>query len=206
MMHDTEMGPPEPTGVIGKWSRSPLCNMASVYRFSSLPVHHKETVAEHTFYVSTLSLILANDILERGFPVDTGLLLQRCAAHDLDESLTGDIIRPFKHSDPDLHRMLQVAADNAMRNRYATLPGGDVLHDAWREAKCSDTEGQILDFADVWSVYLFMYREVRLGNDFAVEKLRIIQRRVDEHDWETPITVYAFELSHEIGSLLEEVS
>lgn len=205
-MHDADMIQPEPVGIIERWSRSPLCNMASVFRFSALPVHHRESVAEHTFYVSILALILAQDLIKRELKVNTNVLLQRCIAHDLDESLTGDIIRPFKHSDPELHQRIQTAAEDEIGTQYAQLPGGKSIFKAWREAKSDDIEGRILDFADVWSVYLYFYREARLGNRFAKDKLVLIQERVTSHNWIHPINMYAFELSCEIGRLLEELS
>lgn len=195
-----------PEGIIGKWSRSPLCNMASVFRFSSLPVHHRESVAEHTYYVVHLAWVLAMDIQRRGTTVAFETLFARALVHDLDESLTGDIIRPFKHSSPELFEALTKGAREMFARRYQSLPGGTEVRDLWEGAKDNLLEGRIVDFADVWSVYLYLYREVMLGSIFAREKLKLIQSRVEGHNWIHPITSYAFELAEEIGRLLEEVT
>lgn len=193
------------TGIIQKWSQSPLGDMASVFRFSALPVHHRESVAEHTFYVSFFALVIARDCILRGCEVNVTILLQRCITHDLDESLTGDIIRPFKHSSPELRDLIHESASAEMAEQYSDLPGGTNIFTAWSEAKADGVEGLILEFADVWSIYMYLRREALLGNRFAQDKLHLIQTRMGEANWIYPVYTYAHELSVEVGELLEEL-
>lgn len=152
---------------VQKWSDSPWLRMAHIARFSSLPVLHKESVAEHSWFVCLFSLAIAKYIEEStGSRVDYSLLLQRAVLHDLDESLSGDFIRPFKYADAILRQHLDRVVSEGMAKALEGYPGEQQLHYFWKSAKRPDLEGFILSTADLWSVVQFAQREVRLGNSY----------------------------------------
>jgi len=189
--------------LLTKWMDSPMDRMALVYRYSSFPQHQRESVAEHTYFVMQLSWILAQHIEERendgdgATMIDYALLLEKGLFHDIDESITGDIIRPFKYSSMKLNEEMTRASIKVLEENYSELPGGgSILMDRWRTAKdLISLEGRIIDFADVWSVWLYLRREVALGNRAAATHLNIVAKRIENTDWHERIEPYASAMS-----------
>lgn len=189
--------------LLTRWMASPLPCMATVIRFSSFAFHHRESVAEHCFYVMFLSWVLAQHIQEMnnepmccgedtGVAIDYTKLLEKGLFHDLDESITGDIIRPFKYSSEDLRRELTLASVAAVEDQFASMPGGGpTTMLTWQSAKDDSIEGRIVDFADVWSVWLYLRREVDMGNRIAERKIALVAQRVDETKWHELVQPYA---------------
>jgi 5'-deoxynucleotidase len=72
--------------------------MSDVRRFSLIRLAHQENVMEHTAFVSLVGLLLAIEInaICPG-SVDLGAVALNAAAHDMDETVTGDIPRPTKY-------------------------------------------------------------------------------------------------------------
>jgi 5'-deoxynucleotidase YfbR-like HD superfamily hydrolase len=177
---------------IHDWSKSPLPSMSDVYRFSSLPVHNLESVAEHSFYVAALSYVFGLEMeIVLGEEINREVLLTRCIFHDIDESLTGDIIRPFKHSSDHVAATLAAAAMEAVDATYRKLSGGNAVACAWENAKDNTVEGHILGFADVWSVQLYLAKEFKLGNRYARAKLVLLVQRIEGWKWPDYIQPYA---------------
>lgn len=150
-----------------------------VYRFSSIPTHHRESVAEHCYFVSLYSLLMA-DAYERSqdpknfVSVDRGRLLQRCVLHDIDEALTGDFLRMFKYSSPELHNEIKKATCKLASKFFLILaPGTDKIiaqtyFDEWLSSKKEDIEGRIIAFVDLLTVVMYCVMEVRMGNRYLV--------------------------------------
>lgn len=61
----------------------------------------------------------------------------------------------------------------------------------WQSAKDDSIEGRIVDFADVWSVWLYLRREVDMGNRIAERKIALVAQRVDETKWHELVQPYA---------------
>lgn len=122
-------------------------------RYGTSLVLHPENVAEHSFYVGLYCFFIYR-WCKQGHPcpeISLEKLLTRALVHDLDEAWSGDLPRPFKHSDPELRRMLESVVSRFL---YAgvqeVLPGstgGDVIQ-AWSRGKDDSYEGLILTFAD----------------------------------------------------------
>ena len=74
-------------------------NLDKVIRFSAKGRIRDQTVAEHLYHTSLYAMIMADLEKQMGNEVDVEKLLRATLIHDLEESLTGDIIFDFKHSD-----------------------------------------------------------------------------------------------------------
>jgi len=139
-----------------------------VERWSSFHVMHKESVAEHSFFTAFYCLILGRWLQMEGHTINLGLLLGRAIMHDVDEAFSGDFIRSFKHSSPDLAAMLHEAAKAFHMQLCKRLTKHEnlrfSLHDYWVFAKHVDLEGRILAFADFLSVLSYALMERRVGN------------------------------------------
>lgn len=135
---------------------------AHVYRYSSRPVHRKEGVAEHIFYASFYSLVIAKFLIQKGIFVDLGKVLERAVVHDLDEALTGDFLRPVKYGDPAIKEGLDRLSRRFLSEISAQF--GVDLTNSWETAKDESLEGRILYLADLLCVVAYVHEEFLYGN------------------------------------------
>jgi 5'-deoxynucleotidase YfbR-like HD superfamily hydrolase len=185
-----------------------LSRLRHVHRFSSIFVLHKESVAEHCFFVATYALMIShwimwNPALHDKVKVNKGRLLEKCLIHDLDEARTGDFFRPFKYSSPEIKEILERGAFNEFnRIIYGIFPTDSApvsrraaLGEQWQTTKDLSWEGRIVAFADYLSVLSYMIGEVQCSNSTMLEN----------HD---TMRVYAESFDHEsydfIRPLVEE--
>jgi 5'-deoxynucleotidase YfbR-like HD superfamily hydrolase len=159
----------------------PIRRLHHVERFSSVPVLHAENVAEHSWLVAFICILIyqdqaAMDERSPGPPddlpcvfkdLDLGVVLPRAICHDISESMSGDIIRSFKYSSKQLAEAMRDADDkNTWRFTRELGPGGDQLYSYWRDAKSisGDRNCELLAFADVVAVVIKCAEEFWLGN------------------------------------------
>jgi 5'-deoxynucleotidase YfbR-like HD superfamily hydrolase len=155
--------------------REMLCGDADrlrfISRFSTCNVLHKESVAEHCFYVAFYALQIGHWVVDEAEGedlIDFTTLMGRALVHDIDESRTGDFYRPFKYSNPLLRDQLEKAADREVRGIFDRL--WDTYHPKnlteahWRAAKNPDREGCIVAFADFLAVLSYMWTEIQVAN------------------------------------------
>lgn len=153
-----------------------------VRRFSTCLRATDETVAEHCYYVATYSFFIAQS-LQRKNPdlhINWKMLLSRGIFHDLEESLSGDMPRPFKHSSPELLHAIELATKHAVSEAISSVVDNSMNHEEiflyWSLAKSNDLEGNILHFADYLSVLAYVAQEVRSGNTYFVEHAESMYR------------------------------
>lgn len=151
--------------ITGKISR-----MSHVTRYSSVAVIRRENVAEHSWWVAFISLLIGEDLHQHrgtwGHPtVDLERMLIRALVHDLSECVSGDIIRTFKYSDPALTAAINAADELSIRDLAEDLgSAGNTITDAWRNSKDESIEGDIVRFADMAVVAFYCREEDRTGN------------------------------------------
>ena len=175
---------------IREWSTGPWLRLAHIDRYSSIPVLKKESVAEHSFFTALYAYVLA---LQTGANVND--VLARAVVHDLDEALTGDFIRPFKYSSPDLKKILHESVDYALTRALAGYSIGHIIKLKWCKAKDDSLEGQIVHLADLWSVVVYARREYILGNNFARSILDEVATWLASADWCKALAPYAQAIS-----------
>lgn len=107
-------------------------------------VSEAESVADHTFGVAFVSLLLC-ELVER--PVDRAKVLTVALLHDLPESATGDVPRPAAAHFPAGAK--REAESSALSELLRTLPAGDQWRSWWREfEEGSSPEGRLVRDAD----------------------------------------------------------
>lgn len=138
-------------------------------RYGTSLVLHPENVAEHSFYVGLYCFFIYRWCKQR-HPcpeIELEKLLTRALVHDLDEAWSGDLPRPFKHSDPELRRMLEGVVSRFLHSGVReVLPGltSEIVIAAWAGGKDDSYEGLILTFADFLSVVSHMAVESSFTN------------------------------------------
>jgi len=104
---------------------------------------------------------------------DTSEVIKRALIHDLEESITGDILYPLKHENSDeLTNMLRTVADKIVENQlFSELPFGvrQYYIKLWRFSKDNTKEGRLVEAIDKFEIVLFCLEEMEIGNPSIVE-------------------------------------
>lgn len=145
--------------------------LSQVNRYSAVPVLRYENVAEHLFYVSFYSMMLARDLQARGYEVDVGLAVQKALLHDFEESISGDIIRTFKYNSMELKNIIDETSKKVFKETLERNSPriSKELFKIWLNAKDNTLEGKIVAFADLLSVISYCDEEIRKGNSYMYE-------------------------------------
>lgn len=128
--------------------------IAHIERYSNKPNMFKESVAEHSFYVSYYSLVFGRFLVKKGYKVNFGKLLARAIVHDFEENFTGDLLAPFKHRLDVGDEINKVARERMLKDDYSL----------WENAKDGSIEGKIISFADKFCVVVKCVEEISSGN------------------------------------------
>lgn len=147
-----------------------LTRLRFVFRFSSVFVLHKESVAEHSFFVALYSYFIGKHVIDSGCKssVDFEKLMTKALIHDIDECRTGDFLRTFKYSSPEVKLAIEVGASNQLHDLMTTIDVGaetkkEVMYE-WQYAKDDSIEGRIVAFSDFIAVLSYMLQEINCSN------------------------------------------
>jgi len=141
-----------------------LGKLSTTNRFSNSKLINPESVLEHTAYVSLLCLFIARKLEDAGEVINYIALYEKALLHDIEESLSGDVITPTKYANSSLSKALKeyelICADKVLKN----LPGyPDTLY-RWRESK-DERAGFIVRVADKLAVVYKLEQEIlQFGN------------------------------------------
>jgi len=147
-------------------------------RFTTIPVNIRENVAEHSYWVALYALMIDRD----ANPDDdslVGAITVHALTHDLAECITGDVVRTFKYSTPELKKAIDKAEDKMLGG---LPPMVQALYPLWERMtgypKTVDGPEKlgyvkaVIKAADFLSLFQYLNREVLRGNheiaDFVV--------------------------------------
>ena len=141
-----------------------------VQRIQQFPRLFPQSVAEHTFGVVFIGRLLAemyNSEVREEDRISVETVMTRCLFHDFQEALTGDIAYPIAKR---LGASLAEVEEELISERYSTsdMDYGDKLKD-------DTVEGEIVDFADEFELYLTVKEEVEAGNKRMIELVDICE-------------------------------
>jgi len=155
--------------VIDHLVTSDVRRLNHIRRYSSYPIIRQENVAEHLFWVTYSSYLIALDIKNytAGITVDMDALMEKAMLHDLEESQTGDVVRTFKYHSPETRTLMnQTAIGLISKFLTDTLPKQVAEHviSRLKVSKDESLEGQIVALADLLAVLTYGREELLLGN------------------------------------------
>lgn len=160
---------------------------AVVKRWSIIWSHSPDTIASHTFMVQIYALLLARLIgWNVGNPRALYTLIVECIYHDLDETVSGDIVGVVKshiidarrYSDFVSSRMDATLASVVNLRAEARDEGREYIHEARR----------IIKAADRLDALLFMFTEVMTGNHIIGQRIQSGLKKLAESWEELPAT------------------
>ena len=158
-----------------KSSSGDIRRMASVWRYSSIPICVPENVSDHSYWVMLYSVMIHKEVVsqlttseetEKYARNDVLLaILLKALIHDAPESVTGDIVRPFKYSSAELKNAID-QAEEKLSNQLLPKSVLDIMNSATDVSSKADFwyVESIVKAADFMSLYQFMRREVLRGN------------------------------------------
>jgi len=144
-----------------------LSGLSGTDRFSNAKLIHRESVLEHTGGVSLTCYLLCRELESIAIgSIDPKEVMYRAAIHDVEELLTGDLPRVFKHRNQETKAMFKQLGNDAMDrivNDLDLISRGFVLDD-YDRAK-DGAEGLIVAIADCLAVVYKVHEEsVERGN------------------------------------------
>lgn len=155
-----------PDGLPGFFER--LRNMSAIRRFGTLPSAHHDSVANHSYDVAVLAMMIADHEGDTTLSVEK--ILRKALWHDFEETIVSDIPHPIKHryQGGRLGKLLEEIVDTVLENEaFHELPSA-MAHryaaDA-RDAK-REREGEVVAAADAMDLVIVATREIKLGNRY----------------------------------------
>lgn len=159
-------------------------NLGKVIRFSNQMRIKDESVAEHCYHMALYAMILADIEESFGNKIDTEKILRSCLLHDLEESMTGDILHGFKYSDPELLKNLKKMGAEFYKKIISNLPEkiSNEYIKIWENSKSDDIEGKIVEAADKIEALIYSIEEYSLGNKNFKTKIDGITKLLENMD------------------------
>lgn len=186
-----------------------LFTMSNIQRYSWAKILIKETLAEHSYYVSVLADLITEDIVKR-YPtkeIDRLAVLRFALYHDYEEVYTGDIVTPVKYKNEEFRKLLEQlwtvllnegVTENFLDNEHI----GNRIRESnseYEAKKDKDLENRIVKFADILQSLSYVVTEVNLGNTYMEEPVkRIVKTMITKYGSTTYFRPY-------IKSLLEVI-
>ncbi|MBD0382793.1 5'-deoxynucleotidase [Paenibacillus sedimenti] len=154
-----------------------LYRLKYIDRWSLMWNMRRDTVAEHSYYVSAIAHMLctiANEVYGRNVPTDR--VVSIALFHDASEVLTGDIPQPVKHNNEKILRNFREIEDVAVERLIDTIPP-EISHVYRSLIQDHDPElYRWVKAADLLEAYIKCLTELSTGNrEFVVAKQQILE-------------------------------
>lgn len=133
--------------------------MGVTYRADPEPVHPEANSAR--------SAVASMDV-GHAFAVFQARVMFKAAIHDVEETITGDVVRPIKYHSEESLRMFKEIENVAALTALTNL-GAPELHEHWKTDK-SGLSGMFVRVADILAVVFKVYSECSLNGSFTILK------------------------------------
>lgn len=135
-----------------------------VNRFSGIPVSFMENVSAHSFWVCLYAAMIHRHLLGFQEPGIDMYVMIHGLTHDIPECLTGDVVRTFKYSTPELKRAIDSAEEKLAENlpeeiKFFVKAISDTVSPEDQKYVKS-----VVKAADFMSLFQYMNREWNRGN------------------------------------------
>lgn len=161
--------------------------LSCIFRFNNVPRLAAQSVAEHSYRVPFLAMLVADYLNEEGrmpnsVKVDKLRMLEMGMLHDIEEIVSGDIIKILKQGKfkDELNKLNE---QNAFCIMQLLGTNGDRYFALWNETKEVKTlEAKIIVFCDMVDRIIYCVKESHLGNNYFRELLAYEAKKL--HEWE----------------------
>jgi len=157
--------------------------LSCITRFNNTPKIVGESVAEHSYWVTFLSMLMADFVEENSqLVIKRDEMYKMAIIHDMEEIVSGDIIKILKRG--DFKEELEKINCRSMYYLTSTLgKRGEEYLKIWETLKAKETvESKIIDLADSLSVIVYSVREIHMGNKYFEEILEFTTKKIMGYD------------------------
>lgn len=172
----------EVPGLVENMIAGSLRTLSHTPRYATHPLHHPQSVADHSFYVAYYCMCIWNIFQKRKLDLDAmgaGIadLLTQALSHDVEERVSGDIVHNFKNTNPELHEKIDSVARHMSRQlfMYEMYPEMNVYSSDFANREPYNygegVSAEILRLADIMDVAAKLLEEAEMGNQHATSLL-----------------------------------
>lgn len=194
---------------------SPVLNTSNVTRYSLMHMSKHESLSDHISDVCLMSYLITSILISKyDEDLDLGLVLEKAVVHDLDEVLTGDIVRTTKYYSEDILNSLNKMSLEIMNGLSESLVASSRLKDTWETAK-DGKEGIIIKLVDMLSVSKKAVVEVVLLNNEYFQKvsfemknnlLNLVDSIKSREDFKFESKLYLLSLINDALEVMESIT
>ena len=142
--------------------RGKLGRLTYTYRYSAQPVIHRENVAEHSYWTAMIGVAICMDLGINDLAPKVAI---KALLHDVEESMTGDLVREIKYFDKEIRTVIGRVEKEFAKRLFAPMGvAGENLQRIWENSKDDTPAGRIVALADLLCVIAYCDREMKLGN------------------------------------------
>lgn len=142
-------------------------SISHVVRFNGHPQQFPESLSEHSFYVAYFAMIIGELLKKHKEDIDEAKILKMALIHDMEETISGDILSPFKHYNEEILQAIGKVNQETIKIVFKDLPEemNNKMIGLWVEESEQETvEAQIIKVADKLSLISKCYEEANMGN------------------------------------------
>ncbi len=140
--------------------------LKDTFRYSAQPAISRENVAEHSFWTAMIGVTIAYEVNGNVAPT----VALKAIVHDIEECMTGDLVRDMKYANPDLRGAIAHVERQFIKTLLEPMEAtGKRIFREWEGAKDNTLAGQIVKLSDALSVIQYCTKEMELGNTNLVE-------------------------------------
>lgn len=153
--------------------------MSTTHRYSNTHLSQRENILEHTGFVCVLSAAMvarfeedisneAKELVRLDKYSLASEVMIKAAIHDVEETVTGDIVRPVKYHSEESLRVFKELENKAALTALTNL-GAPEFHGLWQKDK-SGLSGLFVRVADILAVVYKLYSETALNGHYSILK------------------------------------
>ncbi len=139
-------------------------NLNQIIRFNTRQKTFNETVASHIFFVSLYAMIMGDILKNNGHKIDMELLLKKALLHDIEETLSGDIVRTFKIKMKKAYQKMSLLSASYVLEKLPKNLKNSYLS-IWKD-KSIRIETLIVDIADELTGIIYCSEQLKMSNKF----------------------------------------
>jgi len=138
-------------------------------RCSNTPHIKPYSVAQHSFYAAMYAVVFSSIENEshRYEKYNLGIVAQKALVHDLEESVTGDILFPIHNQYEEFKSKLDFIRDRCVEKevfKELSDQNKQFFIKLWKEAKDDTNEGKMVACMDKFEILMYIISEMEIGN------------------------------------------
>ena len=150
-----------------------------IERCSNIPHIRSYSVAQHSYYIALYAMLFAdleNDRIREKSTLgmvnfvdlyDTSEVIKKALLHDLEETITGDILYPVHNSNSNFKKTLDQVREKCVDEEvFEELPKKvrEYYIRLWKTSKDNTKEGILVACMDKFEILVFAIQELDMGN------------------------------------------